>query len=93
MSRICTSSPLLRHHRCVVGLLYLYLSLLKSTLLYLLVLVLAIADMSPHTILKLCLRSEDAFVITCVTNLMEVKVLYVLQDLRHEISSYWPFNV
>jgi hypothetical protein len=30
----------------------------------------------------LCLRSEDAFVITCVANLMEVKVLYVQQDLR-----------
>jgi hypothetical protein len=31
----------------------------------------------------LCLRSEDAFVITCVANLMEVKVLYVQQDLRY----------
>jgi hypothetical protein len=41
----------------------------------------------------LCLRSEDAFVITCVANLMEVKVLYVQQDLRFEISSYWRFNV
>jgi hypothetical protein len=41
----------------------------------------------------LCLRSEDAFVITCVANLMEVKVLYVQQDLRHEISSYWRFSV
>jgi hypothetical protein len=41
----------------------------------------------------LCLRSEDAFVITCVANLMEVKVLYVQQDLRYEISSYWRFNV
>jgi hypothetical protein len=40
-----------------------------------------------------CLRSEDAFVITCVANLMEVKVLYVQQDLRYEISSYWHFNV
>jgi hypothetical protein len=39
------------------------------------------------------LRSEDAFVITCVANLMEVKVLYVQQDLRYEISSYWRFNV
>jgi hypothetical protein len=36
----------------------------------------------------LCLRSEDAFVITWV-----VKVLYVQQDLRYEISSYWRFNV
>jgi hypothetical protein len=36
---------------------------------------------------------EDAFVITCVANLMEVKVLYVQQDLRYEISSYWRFNV
>jgi hypothetical protein len=36
----------------------------------------------------LCLRSEDAFVITCVANLMEVKVLYLQQDLRYEISSY-----
>jgi hypothetical protein len=35
--------------------------------------------------LMLCLRSEDAFVITCVANLMEVKVLYVQQDLRYEI--------
>jgi hypothetical protein len=41
----------------------------------------------------LCLRSEDAFVITCVANLMEVKVLYVQQVLRYEISSYWRFNV
>jgi hypothetical protein len=41
----------------------------------------------------LCLRSEDAFVITCVANLMEVKVLYVQQDLRYEISIYWRFNV
>jgi hypothetical protein len=38
-------------------------------------------------------RTIDAFVITCVANLMEVKVLYVQQDLRHEISSYWRFNV
>jgi hypothetical protein len=42
---------------------------------------------------KLCLRSEDAFVIICVANLMEVKVLYVQQDMRYEISSYWRFNV
>jgi hypothetical protein len=42
---------------------------------------------------KVCLRSEDAFVITCVANLMEVKVLYVQQDLRYEISSYWCFKV
>jgi hypothetical protein len=41
----------------------------------------------------LCLRSEDAFVITCVTNVMEVKVLYVQQHLRYEISSYWRFSV
>jgi hypothetical protein len=41
----------------------------------------------------LCLRSEDAFVVTCVANFMEVKVLYVQQDLRYEISSYWRFNV
>jgi hypothetical protein len=32
----------------------------------------------------LCLRSEDAFVITCEANLMEVKALYVQQDLRYE---------
>jgi hypothetical protein len=32
---------------------------------------------------RLCLRSEDAFVITCVANLMEVKVLYIQQDLRY----------
>jgi hypothetical protein len=38
--------------------------------------------------LKHCLRSEDAFVITCVANLMEVKVLYVQQDLPYEIFSY-----
>jgi hypothetical protein len=41
----------------------------------------------------LCLRSEDASVITCVANLMEVKVLYVQQDLLYEIYSYWRFNV
>jgi hypothetical protein len=41
----------------------------------------------------LCLMSEDAFVITCVANLMEVKVLYVQRDLRYEMSSYWRFNV
>jgi hypothetical protein len=41
----------------------------------------------------LCLRPEDAFVITCVANLMEVKALYVQQDLRYEISSYWRCNV
>jgi hypothetical protein len=41
----------------------------------------------------LCLRAEDAFVITCVANLMEVKALYVQQDMRYEISSYWRFNV
>jgi hypothetical protein len=42
---------------------------------------------------KVYLRSEDAFVITCVANLMEVKVLYVKQVLPYEISSYWRFNV
>jgi hypothetical protein len=42
---------------------------------------------------KVCLRYEDAFVITCVANLMEVKVLYVQQDLRYEIFSYWLFDV
>jgi hypothetical protein len=26
---------------------------------------------------KVCLRSKDAFVVTCAANLMEVKVLYV----------------
>jgi hypothetical protein len=31
----------------------------------------------------LCLRPEDAFFITCVANLMEVKVLYVQQDLQY----------
>jgi hypothetical protein len=36
----------------------------------------------------LCLRSEDAFVITYVANRTEVKVLYVQQDLRYEISRY-----
>jgi hypothetical protein len=41
----------------------------------------------------LCLRFEDAFVITCVANLTELKVLYVQQDLRYEISSYLRFNV
>jgi hypothetical protein len=39
-------------------------------------------------IAMLCVKSEDAFVITCVANFMEVKVLYVQQDLRYEISSY-----
>jgi hypothetical protein len=38
---------------------------------------------------ELCLRSEDSFVITCVANLMEVKVLYIQQDLWYEISRYW----
>jgi hypothetical protein len=42
-------------------------------------------------IVMLCLRSED--VITCVANLMEVKVLYVQQDLWYEISSSWHFSV
>jgi hypothetical protein len=42
---------------------------------------------------ELRVRSEDAFVITCVASLMEVKVLYVQQALRYEISSYWRFNV
>jgi hypothetical protein len=41
----------------------------------------------------LCLRSEDAFIITCVANVKEVKVLYVQQDLRCEMSSYLRFNV
>jgi hypothetical protein len=41
----------------------------------------------------LCLRSEDAFVLTYVANLMDVKVLYVQQDLRYAISIYWRFNV
>jgi hypothetical protein len=44
-------------------------------------------------VVMLCLRSEDAFVITRVANLMEVKVLYVQRDMRYEISSYWRFNV
>jgi hypothetical protein len=43
--------------------------------------------------ITLCLRSEVAFLITCVANLIEVKVLYVQQDLRHEISGYWRFYV
>jgi hypothetical protein len=43
--------------------------------------------------LNSCLRSEDAFIITCVANLMEVKVLYVQQDQRYDISIYWRFNV
>jgi hypothetical protein len=42
---------------------------------------------------KVSLRSKDAFVITCIVNLTEVKVLYVQQDLRYEISSYWRLNV
>jgi hypothetical protein len=44
-------------------------------------------------LVMLCLRSKDAFVITCVANLMEVKVLYVQYDLRYEIYCYWRFNV
>jgi hypothetical protein len=44
-------------------------------------------------LVKVCLRSEDAFVITCVANLMEVKVLYVQQDLRYELYIYWRFSV
>jgi hypothetical protein len=43
--------------------------------------------------IKACLRSEDTFAITCVANLMEVKVLYVQGYLRYEISSYWRYNV
>jgi hypothetical protein len=42
---------------------------------------------------KVYLRSEDAFVITCVANLMEVKVLHIQKDLQYEISSCWRFNV
>jgi hypothetical protein len=41
----------------------------------------------PLSKVRRCLRHN------CVANLMEVKVLYVQQDLRYEISSYWPFNV
>jgi hypothetical protein len=51
------------------------------------------ADRQVELVAMLCLRSEDAFVITCVANLMEVKVLYVQQDRRYEISSYWRFSV
>jgi hypothetical protein len=40
-----------------------------------------------------CLKFEDAFVITCVAIVMEVKVLYIQQDLQYEITSYWCFNV
>jgi hypothetical protein len=40
-----------------------------------------------------CPKSEYAFVITCAANLMGAKVLYVQQDLRYEISSYWRFSV
>jgi hypothetical protein len=36
------------------------------------------------TTAMLCLRSEDEFVITCVANVTEVKVLYVHQDLRYK---------
>jgi hypothetical protein len=50
-------------------------------------------SLRPIQHLMVCLRSEDAFVITCVANLMEVKVLYVQQDLPYEISSYWRFDV
>jgi hypothetical protein len=39
----------------------------------------------------LCLRTQDAFVINCVANLMEV--LNIQDDLRYEIFSYWRFNV
>jgi hypothetical protein len=44
-------------------------------------------------LVMLCLGSEDAFVITCVANLMEVEVLYVQYDLRYEMYCYWRFNV
>jgi hypothetical protein len=47
----------------------------------------------PERVPKVCVTSEDAFVITCVANLNEVKVLYVQQDLRYGISSYWRFSV
>jgi hypothetical protein len=50
-------------------------------------------QVSQSSAAKLCLMSEDAFVITFVANLMEVKVLYVQQGLWYEISSYWHFNV
>jgi hypothetical protein len=46
-----------------------------------------------HTLANICLRSEDAFVKTCVANLMEVKVLYGQQDPSYEIYGYWRFNV
>jgi hypothetical protein len=52
---------------------------------------------SPHLRFQLtdmlCLRSEAAFVITCVANLMVVNVMYVQQDLRYEMSSYLSCNV
>jgi hypothetical protein len=62
-----------------------------------------ISSVSPHFLAKSLIQtdttvkeewyalssSEDAFVITCT----DVKVLYVQQDLRYEISSYWRFNV
>jgi hypothetical protein len=51
------------------------------------------ADRQVELVAMLCLRPEDAFVITCVANLMEVKVLYVQQDRRYEISSYWRVSV
>jgi hypothetical protein len=44
-------------------------------------------------LIMLCLRSKAAFVITCVHNLMEVKVLYIQRGLLHELFSYWCFNV
>jgi hypothetical protein len=50
----------------------------------------SLVEVAPYA---LSLRSEDAFVITCVANLMEVKVLFVQQDLRYEISIYSLFSV
>jgi hypothetical protein len=52
-----------------------------------------ICPWGPLPTCKVCLRSAEAFVITCVANLMEVIVLYVQQDLRYEMSSYLRFNV
>jgi ABC-type polysaccharide/polyol phosphate export permease len=45
----------------------------------------SIDSLQQTAILRSVLRSEDTFVITCVANLMEVKVLHVQQDLRYEI--------
>jgi hypothetical protein len=41
---------------------------------------------------KLCLRSEDAFVITCVANLMKVKVFNRICGMKFLVTGVSVFN-